>query len=223
MHIPGGYRDARVLQNSLNELSVTASKNVVSEKVALEQLLLTARNEAVTKVVRQQAMSRINRLSPEFTGNLTLEGIKTKSATEAVELYIKSLEKKARALAYFEKLEELESERVELEAGVGGEQTIAGKAITFLRDPFGSRNTGAKMEGKNRQQLLPSNASLTASIQSAMADDLPEEAGPSLPAGKKGPVGGEGEVTRELLIFKGAGAGCGQKDAGDHEGGDCGP
>ena len=73
---------------------------------------------------------------------------KTKSASDAIELYIKSLEKKARALAYFEKLKELESQRIVLEAGVGGEQTMAGKAVTFLRDPFGFRNTGAKIEEK---------------------------------------------------------------------------
>ena len=67
--------DAQLLQNTLNELTLTASRNVVSEKVALDHLLLTARNEALTKVVRQQAMSRINQLSPEFLGNITLEGI----------------------------------------------------------------------------------------------------------------------------------------------------
>jgi len=194
--------DARLLQNTMNELSLTASKNVVSEKVALDQLLLTARNEALTKVVRQQAMSKINQLSPEFLGNITLEGIKTKSASEAIELYIKSLEKKARALAYFKKLKELESQRIDLEAGVGGEQTIAGKAVTFLRDPFGFRNTGAKIEGKNRQQLLASNASLTASIQTAIADDGPEDAVPPLATGNKGPSGGEGAATRELITLK---------------------
>jgi hypothetical protein len=152
--------------------------------------------------VRQQAMSKINQLSPEFLGNITLEGIKTKLASDAIELYIKSLEKKARALAYFEKLKELESQRIDLEAGVGGEQTMAGKAVTFLRDPFGFRNTGAKIEGKNRQQLLASNASLTASIQTAIADEGSEGAVPPLATGNKGPAGGEGEQTRELITLK---------------------
>jgi len=117
-------------------------------------------------------------------------------------LYIKSLEKKARALAYFEKLKELESQRIDLEAGVGGEQTIAGKAVTFLRDPFGFRNTGAKIEGKNRQQLLASNTSLTESIQTAIADEGPEDTVPPLATGNKGPSGGEGAVTRELITLK---------------------
>jgi len=71
-----------------------------------------------------------------------------------------------------------------------------------LRDPFGFRNTGAKIEGKNRQQLLSSNASLTASIQTAIADDGSEDIVPPLATGNKGPSDGEGEQTRELITLK---------------------
>ena|GEM_PF-3319322 len=50
--------------------------------------------------------------------------------------------------------------------------------------------------------MLSSNASLTASIQTAIADDGSEDIVPPLATGNKGPSGREGEQTRELITLK---------------------
>src|SRR5665648_665777 len=71
---------AEKAQKVLNDLNISAQQSIVGEKIALEQLLNVARNEALSKVVRQEAMDRINQISPEYLGNITLEGVNTETA-----------------------------------------------------------------------------------------------------------------------------------------------
>ena len=141
----------------MEEINLTAEKSILDEKIALEQLLKVAQNETLSKEMRLAAMDKINKLSPEFLGNITLESVNTKSASTEIEKYIESLMKKARAQAAFEALKKNEAERLDLESGIGGEPGVGRKAwnvVKSITNPFGYSRLNVQSAGQNRQERL---------------------------------------------------------------------
>jgi TP901 family phage tail tape measure protein len=105
-------------QKVLNSVSQVAKSNTIEQRLTLERLIRTAVNETHSLEMRQQAIEELNRLSPEYLGNLTLENIHTRKATEATDAYTESLLENARAIAAQEKLVELEKKHIdEIESG----------------------------------------------------------------------------------------------------------
>lgn len=100
-------------QMMLNELNTKAMQNTVEEKTRLEQLISIANDRNKSLSERKAAIEAINKISPEFLGNLTLETIGTKAGKKAIDDYIKSLEKMALVQAAKEKLVEIEKEHIE--------------------------------------------------------------------------------------------------------------
>ena len=82
------------------------------EKSELQKLLAIAKNDNLSKETRRKAIKRLNDISPEYLGNLTLESINTNKATMAVGAYVKSLERKARVLAISNKLTDIEGQLI---------------------------------------------------------------------------------------------------------------
>ncbi|HZK94362.1 MAG TPA: phage tail tape measure protein [Prolixibacteraceae bacterium] len=140
---------AVVAQRSLNDISVTAQQNIASERVELQQLLKVAQNETLSKVTRQEAMAKINQISPEYLGGLTLETINTDKAKTATEQYITSLEKKARAQANFDRMVEIQKEETSLNAGIGGEPGVGTKVWNAVSRPFLYNQLNASSKQKN--------------------------------------------------------------------------
>lgn len=79
------------IEKTLNNIRDTAVANIADEKSQLQQYLTIARDENKSKAEREAALRRINELSPEYLGNLTLEKINTQEATAAVNKYVDSL------------------------------------------------------------------------------------------------------------------------------------
>lgn len=79
------------IEKTLNTIRDTATANIADEKSQLQQYLAIARDEKKSKAEREAALKRINELSPEYLGNLTLEKINTQEATDAVNKYVDSL------------------------------------------------------------------------------------------------------------------------------------
>src|SRR5665647_421492 len=182
---------AEKAQKALNDLDITAQQSIVSEKIALEQLLNVARNEALSKVVRQEAMDRINQISPEYLGNITLEGVNTETATTAVNKYIDSLGRKARAQAGLEKLTELEKEKISLEAGIGGEPGIGTKVLHAVSRPFLYNKLNASSKQENINAALEANKLSIASVseyinQNAEPASTSPLINPAIPGGSGG-------------------------------------
>ncbi|MEI7486755.1 MAG: phage tail tape measure protein, partial [Chryseobacterium sp.] len=107
---------ATVTQSSLNNIRAEANKNTIKEKEELFALLRVARNDKLSKEEREAAIKRINKISPEYLGHLTLEKIKTNEAADAVRAYVRELDKKAMAEALFSKKVEVLKRRQDLEA-----------------------------------------------------------------------------------------------------------
>lgn len=100
-------------QKALNDVEKTAQQNIVEQKSNVELLLMAAKNEKRSLEERKAALAELNRISPEYFGNLTLEKINSQEATIATENYTKALLKQARVQAAKEKLVELEKDRID--------------------------------------------------------------------------------------------------------------
>ncbi|KAA6322243.1 hypothetical protein EZS27_028194, partial [termite gut metagenome] len=79
------------IEKSLTGIRNAATESLRAESGEVRQLLKIARDENISKNEREAAIKRLNALSPEYLGNLTLEKINTEEATRAVNSYVDSL------------------------------------------------------------------------------------------------------------------------------------
>jgi hypothetical protein len=100
-----------------------ATGSIVDQKSQLESLLLTARNENESKEARFKAIQAINKISPEYLGNLTLENINTDKARISVEKYNTALIAGATARAASRLLEQNQTDKIK--AGFEREKALA--------------------------------------------------------------------------------------------------
>ncbi|KNB60965.1 phage tail tape measure protein [Chryseobacterium sp. Hurlbut01] len=103
-------------QLMLDEINRTATQGVIAQREEVNQLMRVARNDNATKAEKEAAIRRLNKISPEYLGHLTLEKIKTQEATEAVRAYVRELDKKAMAEALFSKKVELLKQKEEIKS-----------------------------------------------------------------------------------------------------------
>jgi len=99
-------------QKMLNGVMQEAMSNTAKEKASLDTLLQTARNENLSKEERIKAIKKLNELSPEYLGNITLENINTNESIDAISNYVKALNKKAFAQAVANQKTELYEQKI---------------------------------------------------------------------------------------------------------------
>lgn len=99
--------EAAAKQKMLNEINKDAEKGIISQKRELEQLVKTARDENASKERKADAIQKLNKLSPEYLGNLTLENIKTQEATNAIKAYTDALLRNSKIKVLNKKLDEI--------------------------------------------------------------------------------------------------------------------
>lgn len=110
-------------QKLIQKVTDEATSSIVDQKSQLELLLLTARNENETKANRLKAIQAINKISPEYLGNLTLENINTDKARISIEKYNKALISGATARAASRLLEQNQTDKIK--AGFEREKALA--------------------------------------------------------------------------------------------------
>lgn len=106
----GKAREAKEAQEDFNKITDQAMANTARQRVLVEQLFRIARDEKNALADREAAIKRLNQISPEYLGNLKLESINTKNATEAKQKYIDELIREAKVKAIQEELIELHKE-----------------------------------------------------------------------------------------------------------------
>lgn len=111
---------AESAQKRVNDLLHEANLSVADQTVKLNDLLRVAQDETKSKRDREKAIRDINKISPEYLGNLTLETINTKDATTAIDAYIDALRKRAFEEAAYNERVAIERERMDLEANGAG-------------------------------------------------------------------------------------------------------
>lgn len=143
--------DEQAISNKLqadyrNELAET-SKSYADERAELAKNLAIAKDETQSKKNRENAIKNINAISPEYLGNITLETINTKDAMKAIDNYILSLDKKAKAQALNNMLTKEYEKLLELQASSGAELVgfwdTAGNSIKAQFEELGKGNFGS--------------------------------------------------------------------------------
>lgn len=120
-------------QKSLNKARETAKKSVAGEKAELKSLIDIARNENLSKEDRLKAIKKINEISPEYLGNITLENIATEEGARLLNDYTEALNKKALAQAISNKRAELAKKLIDQEStGLEENTSITDKATAAL-------------------------------------------------------------------------------------------
>ncbi|WP_413513261.1 hypothetical protein [Myroides odoratus] len=129
--------EAAQMQKMLNDVNAEALKNTAKERAELDSLLLVAKDETALKKDRLDAIKRLNEVAPQYLGDINLETINTKKATDAIEQYIDALNSKAREQALMAKKTELFQKKIELETSKLGETGWAQDASDAIFSLFG--------------------------------------------------------------------------------------
>jgi TP901 family phage tail tape measure protein len=127
-------REASAAQKALNAVEIEANQSIVEQKLRVQDLIKIAQSEKQTLDNRKAALDELNRISPEFFGNLTLETINTEAAKTASDQYTEALLKNARAIAARDKLVEIEKEFIDAElSGANKKLNFWQQTYTFMR------------------------------------------------------------------------------------------
>ena len=141
------FKQQAELRKALNEELVETRKGYADERAALAANLAIAKDETQSKKNRETAIKNINALSPEYLGNITLETINTNGAITAIDNYIASLDKKAKAQALNNLLTKEYEKLVELETKSGQELVgfwdSAGNSIKAQMEELSKGNFGS--------------------------------------------------------------------------------
>lgn len=92
------WHDASALQNQILEQNgkITSNANVQVEqqKTKINDLTKIINDHNSTQQQRLGALESLNKIAPEYLGNITLESFKTKQATDAIDKYLEALDRK---------------------------------------------------------------------------------------------------------------------------------
>lgn len=110
-------------QKLIQKVTAEATGSIVDQKTKLDLLLITARNENESKANRLKAIQDINKISPEYLGNLSLENINTDKARVSLEKYNTALIAGATARAASRLLEQNQVDKIK--AGFEREKALA--------------------------------------------------------------------------------------------------
>lgn len=105
--------DAEKVERALIDVRVEAAKSVAAEKSELDQLLLVAKDETLSKEKRLSAINRINAINPEYLNGITLDNVATKEGTAILSTYIDMLDKEALKKATAAERTKLYQEKIE--------------------------------------------------------------------------------------------------------------
>ena len=104
--------DAEKAQKAIKKANEEAELSMASEKVTLEKLIAVAKDDTRSKGDRKKAIVELNKISPEYLGNLSLENIATAEGTKLLNNYVAALGKKAKATALNNELVRIEEELI---------------------------------------------------------------------------------------------------------------
>lgn len=104
-------------QKNLDSIRDKATKTTIEQKQKLQDLIKTAIDETLSLQEREKALKKINQVSPEFLGSLTLAKLRTEDGRKAIEEYNRSLDLMALKQASFEKRVEIQKQKADLLSG----------------------------------------------------------------------------------------------------------
>lgn len=127
------------VQKATNRLQKEAAKSTADQRKELDALWMVAQNDRVAMDKRREAMEKINKIAPDYLGDITLETINTQKAADAKARYVEQLQKEAMlkgASSYIEsESKKLIEYQVELDKALAG-QKKARESATYAQTGF---------------------------------------------------------------------------------------
>lgn len=127
------------VQKVTNRLQKEAAKSTADQRKELDTLWMVAQNNRVAMDKRREAMEKINKIAPNYLGDITLETINTQKAADAKARYVEQLQKEAMlkgASSYIEsESKKLIEYQVELDKALAG-QKKARESATYAQTGF---------------------------------------------------------------------------------------
>lgn len=106
------------VQKATNLLQEEAVKSTADQRKELDALWLVAQNNNNAMKVRKEAMGKINKIAPDYLGDITLETINTQKAADAKARYVEQLQKEAMLKGASTHIEEESKKLVEYQAAL---------------------------------------------------------------------------------------------------------
>lgn len=127
------------VQKATNRLQKEAAKSTADQRKELDTLWMVAQNNRVAMDKRREAIEKINKIAPDYLGDITLETINTQKAADAKARYVEQLQKEAMlkgASSYIEsESKKLIEYQVELDKALAG-QKKARESATYAQTGF---------------------------------------------------------------------------------------
>lgn len=127
------------VQKATNRLQKEATKSTADQRKELDALWMVAQNDRVAMDKRREAMEKINKIAPDYLGDITLETINTQKAADAKARYVEQLQKEAMlkgASSYIEsESKRLIKYQAELNKALAG-QKKARESATYAQTGF---------------------------------------------------------------------------------------
>jgi hypothetical protein len=113
--------DASTLaQKALNNIRAEAQKQVVEEKLKLENLIKVAKDEKLSMDERYKAVDALNKIVPQYNATIDKTTKKFKSSDKALKAYINNLVKLYEVQGAKKQIQSLAEQRAELEVKLSG-------------------------------------------------------------------------------------------------------
>lgn len=106
------------VQKATNLLQEEAVKSTADQRKELDALWLVAQNNNNAMKVRKEAMEKINKIAPDYLGDIPLETINTQKAADAKARYVEQLQKEAMLKGASTHIEEESKKLVEYQAAL---------------------------------------------------------------------------------------------------------
>lgn len=106
------------VQKATNLLQEEVVKSTADQRKELDALWLVAQNNNNAMKVRKEAMEKINKIAPDYLGDITLETINTQKAADAKARYVEQLQKEAMLKGASTHIEEESKKLVEYQAAL---------------------------------------------------------------------------------------------------------
>lgn len=127
------------VQKATNRLQKEAAKSTADQRKELDTLWMVAQNNRVAMDKRREAMEKINKIAPDYLGDITLETINTQKAADAKARYVEQLQKEAMlkgASSYIEsESKKLIEYQVELDKALAGQKKTR-ESATYAQTGF---------------------------------------------------------------------------------------
>lgn len=108
--------NADKIQRAFNDIQAEAIKGASQEKSSIEALLSVLHSETATREQKNAAITKLQEMMPDYLAGYSKEEIAAGKADKAIQAYISTIERKAKAEASGKKLADLDGEIADLEA-----------------------------------------------------------------------------------------------------------